>query len=157
MLTFIMKNPTISDDAHEALYNNVRMVYGSLLIGNTVQGKGGDKEKEFEYTVTLTFEGLGEHQTYDYTKSDGTTGTIQSGDTFILKHGETMTIEDLPAGLTYTVTQTDYSSEEYVTNPTVLSHQGIIVEFEIAQAPFVNSKYLPGSLMITNSVERKWQ
>jgi hypothetical protein len=128
---------------------NTRMVYGELLIGNTVTGNGGDKTKNFVYTVTFTGYAAGEE--YTYTKSNGGTGKIKSGETLMLKHGETVVIK-LPEGLAYAVKQTDYTDEDYVTIPSGLEITGDIVRSVTDEAKFTNHKDLPGDLLISNTV-----
>ncbi|KEQ21783.1 hypothetical protein ET33_33625 [Paenibacillus tyrfis] len=145
---------TIADQgAHRADFVNTRMVYGGLLIGQTVAGNGGETDKPFEYTVTFNGADAGKTYTYAYTKVDGTstTGTIQSGGTISLKHGETAVIDasQILKGATYTVTQKDYSGDGYTTNPATLTHTGTIEEQKIAEARFVNTKYFPGKLILT--------
>lgn len=107
--------------------NDITYTYsaGSLSVSKTVAGNLGDRSKYFAITVTLFPEG---GKTYDatYTVSGGTklgNGTADAGTatiavngrpyTFYLKHGETFIIENLPYGVTYTVTEADYSSEDY--------------------------------------------
>ena len=96
---------------------------GSLAVTKTVTGNMGDRSKYFAINVTLTGEA---DKTYaaSYTVTggtklvngtdDATTSTISIGTpaTFYLKHGETFTISNLPYGVTYTVTEEDYTAEE---------------------------------------------
>ncbi|MFC4307175.1 DUF7601 domain-containing protein [Cohnella boryungensis] len=132
-----------------AKFVNTRMVHGNLLIGNTMTGNGGDKTKNFVYTVTFTGYGAGEE--YTYTKSNGDSGKIKSGETITLKHDETVAIK-LPEGLTYTVKQADYSAEDYVTTPSGLELTGTIEQSKTAEAKFTNHKDSPGNLLISNTV-----
>lgn len=132
---------------HKADFVNTRILLGSLLIGNTVKGNGADTEKEFAYTINLTGTGAGDD--YVYKKSDGTTGTLKSGDTILLKNGETITAEGLPKDIAYTVTQDDYTEAGYVTDPENRSYTGIIAAKEVAEARFVNTKDLPSGLTLT--------
>lgn len=99
---------------------------GSLAISKTVTGNMGDRTKYFEVTVTLTGEnGKGNyHDSYKVTGGskieDGETSctesmiTIGTAKTFYLKHGETITIANLPYGVTYTV----FEDEKYTTGDT---------------------------------------
>lgn len=96
---------------------------GSLAVTKTVTGNMGDRSKYFAINVTLTGEA---DKTYaaSYTVTggtklvngtdDATTSTISIGTpaTFYLKHGETFTISNLPYGVSYTVTEADYTDEE---------------------------------------------
>ena len=139
---------TITDGGdHQEGIVNTRMVYGGLLIGESVVGNGADKNKDFEFTVQFPDAAAG--KAYAYTKSDGTTGTIKSGDKITLKHGETVAIEGIPSGDRYIVTQTDYSGEDYTADPANRKYTGEIVEKQIAEARYVNARYLPGQLTLT--------
>ncbi|QJD85610.1 DUF7601 domain-containing protein [Cohnella herbarum] len=142
------------DGNHKADFVNDRTV-NKLTIGNTVMGNGGDKNKEFEYTVV--FDEVGKDGSYAYTKSDGTTntpGTIKSGGTFKLKHGETLEIAGLPKDLKYTVTQNNYEDEEYVTTPKELNYSGVMTgKDEVAR--FTNVRVVKGGLLIGNTVKGK--
>ncbi|MEO2207993.1 SpaA isopeptide-forming pilin-related protein [Paenibacillus pabuli] len=136
---------------HKADFVNERTV-NKLTVSNTVMGNGGDKTKEFEYTVI--FEGTGKDGSYSYLKSDGSTGTIKSLDIFKLKHGETLDMLDLPKGLKYTVTQKEYTADDYMTNPEEREHTGIM-EGQDELAPFTNIRVLKGGLLISNTVKGK--
>lgn len=93
---------------------------GTLKISKTVTGNLGDKTKYFEFKVTLAGE-----NGKDYAETFAVTGgsyennleTATLGEnTFYLKHGETISIANLPYGVTYTVTETPV--EDYTTNKT---------------------------------------
>ncbi len=91
---------------------------GSLQITKTVTGNMGDKTKYFDVTVTLTGE-----TSKTYAESYGVTGgshadnpeTIEIGapTTFKIKDGDTITIGNLPYGVTYDVEEADYTGEGY--------------------------------------------
>lgn len=91
---------------------------GTLKVSKTVEGNLGDKDKYFEFKVTLTGE-KGKTYADSYTVSGGSNKanptSIKIGDetTFLLKHGETISIANLPYGVTYTVTESDYTAAGY--------------------------------------------
>ncbi|AWB47104.1 LPS biosynthesis protein [Paenibacillus sp. CAA11] len=124
-----------------APFTNVRVLTGSLLIGNTVQGNGGDKTKAFKYKVTFTGEGA--DGSYPYEKSDGSKGTITSGDTFELRDGQTFLVQELPTNLQYKVTEDNYTNDGYETDPESLNRTGTIPAKDAAEARFVNKRQLP--------------
>ncbi|MFB5676867.1 carboxypeptidase regulatory-like domain-containing protein [Paenibacillus terreus] len=136
---------------HKADFINERIV-SKLTVSNTVMGNGADKTKEFEYAVS--FEDAGKDGSYSYEKSDGSKGTIKSGGTFKLKDGETLDILDLPKNLKYTVTQTDYTTDEYVTTPQERYYTGVM-EGNDEVAPFTNIRLIEGDLLISNTVKGK--
>ena len=94
---------------------NTRNV-ASLTVTKTVvvpEGFTIDASQEFRFTVKITNSDTALTGTYDYTKSnaDGTetTGKVTlgaNGASFTLKHGETYTIDGLPVGANYEVTET---------------------------------------------------
>ncbi|GIO63256.1 hypothetical protein J43TS9_48300 [Paenibacillus cineris] len=136
---------------HKADFINERIV-NKLTISNTVMGNGGDKTKEFEYT--FSFEGAGKDGSYSYKKSDGGTGTIKSGESFTLKDGESLEIVGLPKDLKYTVTQKDYTTDDYVTTPEEQNHTGVMQGTD-KEAPFTNVRVIKGDLLISNTVKGK--
>ena len=94
---------------------------GKLNVTKTVEGNLGDKDKYFEFKVTLTGE-TGKTYGASYAVSGGSNAnnpsTIKIGEetTFLLKHGETISIANLPYGVTYTVTET--AADGYTTTKT---------------------------------------
>ena len=94
---------------------------GTLNVTKTVTGNLGDEGKYFEFKVTLTGE---PDKTYgeSYAVTGGSNAsnpkTIKIGEetTFLLKHGDTISIANLPYGVTYTVTET--AADGYTTTHT---------------------------------------
>lgn len=81
---------------------------GSLNISQSVSGTGADEEKEFHFTVTL-----------NDTAINGTYGDITFAGgiaEFVLKHNENKTVAGLPAGVAYTVSETEANQDNYVTD-----------------------------------------
>lgn len=114
---------------------------GKLEIKKNVKGNLGDTNKYFKFTVTLRGE---EGKTYasSYAVSGGswTEGTadmpanptsvvVKPGEdteyTFYLKHEDTITIANLPYGVTYTVVEADYTADGYETTGEVESPTAI--------------------------------
>lgn len=98
---------------------------GTLKVSKTVAGNLGDKNKYFEFKVTLTGEaGKTYGDSYRVTGGSYTTNpevvTIVAGEekeyTFMLKHDETISIANLPYGVTYTVTEA--AADGYTTSAT---------------------------------------
>lgn len=91
-----------------------------LTITKVVAGNQGDKNKDFEFTVTIKG---AEGETYKYgTVKNGVTTmnqtTTKSGATFTetLKHGESVIVYGLSSEDKFTVTETDYHSYGYKTS-----------------------------------------
>ncbi|MFB9274833.1 DUF7601 domain-containing protein [Cohnella cellulosilytica] len=147
-----IRTGVMEDKDEVAPFTNVRILMGGLLISNTVKGKDDDKQKKFKYTVTFTGEGADE--SYSYEKSDGSTGTIKSGDAFELTDDQTFIVQGLLAHLQYTVAQEDYTSDGFVTEPGSLVHTGTIPVKAASEAHFVNTRpYLEGVLRDNNTGE----
>lgn len=121
---------------------------GNLELRKTVEGNGGDKEKEFEFTVL--FDGPGKDKIYTYTGKGMADRTVKSGDTVKLKHGDSIMIEDIPEGTGYEVRESDYSKEGYVAART--GDTGVIKDGITSEADFVNIKNT-GTLGISKTVE----
>lgn len=112
-----------TESTGEAKSDNFPNTYkaGELDVSKTVIGNLGDKNKYFEFKVTLTGEnGKTYRDSYAVTGGSNTANpsTIKIGEetTFLLKHGDTITIANLPYGVKYTVTET--AAEGYTTEKT---------------------------------------
>lgn len=113
---------------------------GKLNVTKTVEGNLGDKDKYFEFKVTLT--GVTD-KTYgaSYAVSGGSNAnnptTIKIGEetTFQLKHGDTISIANLPYGVQYTVTEATATGYE----TTKTGDTGTINQAE-QTAAFTNTK-----------------
>ncbi len=101
---------------------------GSLTIRKNVSGLGGELDREFTFTVALSAPG-----TYHYTGSH--TGEIENGGTITLRHGEAITISGLPAGTTYTVTETEIPGYDVLAS----GDTGTILNNTVAEAVFDNA------------------
>ena len=94
---------------------------GSLSVSKTVTGAFGDLNKYFDVKVTFTAP-EGDTVKSDITYMVGTeTKTIEAGETgwsgskevtISLKSGDTITFDNIPYGVTYTVVENDYTSAE---------------------------------------------
>lgn len=107
-----------------------------LTVNKTVAGSLGDKSKQF--TFTLTVEGAGANDEYEWSKN-GTAQTqaLVSGGTFTLCHGESVTIT-LPTGVSITLNE---SNENYTTTFKLGDEdakEGSSYEFELADDAELN-------------------
>ena len=90
-----------------------------ITIGKTVTGNMGEQDRYFAIKVTLTNpEGKSAPATYAITAGTSYAGqiteiTADQENTVYLKHGETLTIENVPYGVTYTVVEDDYTAAPY--------------------------------------------
>lgn|GEM_PF-2344644 len=120
-------------------YSDVMPEWISLVIEKTVTGTAGDKNKEFTFTLTLQDEDgteLEESFPYEGSKS----GTIKSGQSVKLKHGESIQIYEIPLGVNYEVAESGNEGYEVTAEGDI----GIISDTgEVAS--FVNHKDKKGS------------
>ena len=118
-------------DGKESLTITNTYESGFLVIEKTVTGNLADKNKYFTFKITLNVDG-----SYPYEVSNGKTGTIRSGGTIQLKHGESVIIRDLPAGCKYQVTESDsYGYRTYSSGDS-----GRIGRGSTSTAGFINSR-----------------
>ena len=112
------------------LYGRWKATHGNLSVAKTVAGNNGDTSKAFNFTVTLGDTGI-----------NGTFGEMTFADgvaTFVLKHGESKTALKLPAGITYTVTETEADKGGYTT--TSVNASGSIIKDDTAAVTFTNTR-----------------
>ena len=120
---------------------------GSLQIAKAVEETNGadfsGEEYKFKVELLTAQNGSALNQTFSYSRSDNTYGTIRSGGTIVLHKGEEVTISGIPAGTFYQVTE--LTTEGYHT--TVNGHEGYITSGNIEtgnvkKVSFVNRPYL---------------
>lgn len=108
---------------------------GSLSVRKMVENADGSPlseeqlAKDFTFSVAFSDDGI-----YHYQKSDGTAGELSSDGTLTLRHGETALFENIPDGVTYTVTE--QAEEHYIASST--GHRGTIGT-EPSEAIFFNT------------------
>ena len=124
---------------------------GSLQIKKSVADTSGAdfsgeeyKGEEYKFKVELLTgeNGSALNQTFSYSRSDGTYGSIKSGGTIVLHQNDIVTISGIPAGTYYRVTE--LSTQGY--HVSVNGNEGYIVSGnietgEIKPAAFVNTPY----------------
>lgn len=118
---------------------------GSLAISKTVSagdtGTEVDTEQAFEFTIKLTApDETPITGTYSYTGTNIAAGTLDFDDetgmaTISLKHGQSISINDLPADVTYTVTESEVAG--YTAAST--GSDGTIPAGQTATAAFTNT------------------
>ena len=159
---------TVIDDVATEFIN----VYpaGGLTISKTVKVDENtkqwiDKDKEFYFKVTFIDEQTGSelsrYRAYPYHigSSEDVAGTVRDGDTIALKHGESITISNIPSGIDYIVGEVDSKDNDAAPldeksgyKPEEQKISGIIPKGVDAKAEFVNTR-LFGSLTVKNTVD----
>ena len=147
-----VKNSTNTAPTKPYTLENIKK--GGLTIAKKVTGNAADPNKDFTFTVTLTERSTAGTPAADvdgdytavYTGKDGVTqtaGTVTFADgvsttEIALKDKESVTISGLPAGLTYTVAETQANKDGYSTSST--GSTGAIPAGAPARAEFVNHR-----------------
>lgn len=107
-----------ADSSDKTAFDTFTYNSGKVSVSKTVTGNLGDKNEYFNVTVHLTGE-AGKNYAGSYTISGGSATdnpkTIAVGGSaeVKVKNGDTITINGLPAGVTYTVTEDNYTAEGY--------------------------------------------
>lgn len=109
---------------------------GNLTISKIAAGNMADTTRKFDFTLTLN--GAGADGTYSFIGRGVPGGTIKSGDTISLAHGQSITIVGLPKDITYAVTEADYSGDGYSKAST--GETGTIAADTAQTAAFTNTK-----------------
>ncbi len=134
---------TISDEPiPETVFTN-KIITGGINVSKTVTGDGGDTNKDWHFTVTLSD-----------TTINGTFGdmTFTNGVAeFTLKHGESKQATGIPENVTYTVTETEANQDGYTTSSE--GTDGTISSVQNSNATFTNSKTIKrGNLKVSKIV-----
>lgn len=136
-------------------YDFTNVKKGALTVEKIVQGNRGETDRAFTFTVTLT----GKSQTsIEANTINGKFGdmTFENGvATFMLKHGESITASGLPAGLTYSVEETDANADGYTTSNS--GNTGTIPSGDTAQVYFTNTRHEGEALTTSVSVQKVWK
>ena len=127
---------TVSDTpATITFYNTYEQLppnTGTLTVKKTVSGGGADYNKAFTFTVKLKESG----DTYNGEVTYGGVTFINGVATFTLKHNQEKKITEIPAGMTYTVTESDNAGYTV----TMSGNTGTIKAEETSTAAFNNYK-----------------
>lgn len=133
------KNITFTNTYHAEVIPDLDHEYGSLIVSKTVSGGGASTSKAFTFTVTLNDTSV--NGTYeDMTFENGVA-------TFTLKADESKTANNLPAGTSYTVVESDNDGYTVTVNNTEQTiATGTITANDISTAAFNNYKSGGGSV-----------
>lgn len=112
---------------------------GDIVISKQVTGSAGDTNQKFNFVVE--FKTTDASLAVPYEISNGTKGTIKTGDKIQLKSGEIATITMIPCGSDYKVTEVEANQDGYKTTSEGTS--GRIMRKSPAQVKFVNHKDNP--------------
>lgn len=142
-------------DENVYTYDFTNVKKGALTVEKIVQGNRGETDRAFTFTVTLTGESTTGVKADSVSETFGDM-TFENGKaTFTLKHGESITANGLPAGLTYTVEETDANTDGYTTSNS--GNIGTIPSGDTAKVYFTNTKHEGEALTTSVSVQKVWK
>ena len=119
----------------------------SLTIQKVVGGNAGETDRYFTFKVVLKDKN-GNPLDGEFYYTGSKEGFIKSGDTVKLKHGETITINGLPYGTLYEVTELEANSDRY---ETIATNDKGKITFDENKVVFTNIKN-EGKLTIDKTV-----
>jgi len=121
---------------------------GNLSVSKEVTGNGGDRNREFTFVIELfdgetalsgAFAATGEAFVEGVEAPEIQELTFVDGKAELkLRHGQRVTIQGIPSGAAYKVTETEANQDGYTT--TVAGAEGVIAENGNAAAAFVNDR-----------------
>ena len=126
-----------------AEFVNSRNTNGNLIVEKKLEGNAPHVNKSFSFTITLSDTNISDK----YGDMVFENGIAK----FELKGGEKLQATGLPNGLTYTVSEKDYTDEGYIT--TKYNDTGTIVGNKEITVTFVNERNATGSLIISKKLD----
>ena len=136
-------------------YDFTNVKKGALTVEKIVQGNRGETDRAFEFTVTLTGESITGVKAEEINDKYGDMEFTNGVATFTLKHGQSITASGLPAGLTYTVEETNANADGYTTSNS--GNTGTIPSGDTAQVYFTNTRHEGEALTTSVSVQKVWK
>ena len=131
---------TIEENVTKTAAFTNKLDVSTLKVKKTVTGKLGNRNKDFNFTITLkdsedrplsgTFE-------YEGSKTGRITLDSQGKAKFTLSHGQEITFKNIPISTKYTVTEDSYASDGYTTTSTNASGT---IQAGGAEASFINDR-----------------
>ena len=150
-------------------FTNIKYSRHKLKVEKIVTGGAGDKEREWTFKITFTpAEDVIFDTSYSYKgghsangiadHSDGILDLVNNGNgTYTgiikLKHGENITIENIPERTKYKVEEIEANTDEYYTMQT-LNFEGELSKEEIVR--FTNTKLSKHDITISKKVTGAW-
>lgn len=142
-------------DENVYTYDFTNVKKGALTVEKIVQGNRGETDREFTFTVTLTGKSITGVKAEEIKDKYGDMEFTNGVATFTLKHGQSITASGLPAGLTYSVEETDANADGYTTSNS--GNTGTIPSGDTAQVYFTNTRHEGEALTTSVSVQKVWK
>ncbi len=156
----------LSKDIEIINFTNKKPTKHDLIISKEVTGLKGEQDKDFTFKVTLRPDtDITLKNSYNYVgssidgvikKTDGTLSLTANGDgsysgNVTLRHGQSITIKDIPEKTQYEVTEVEANQNGYVTT-TSNNTKGELTG-EAPQVKFINTKLSTNTLTISKEVQ----
>ena len=106
-----------------------QILAGDLTVTKNTKGKTAEKGT---FHIVVDFDS---QESYKAQLPDGTDGTVKTGDSITIKGGQKLVIFDLPAGVSYKVTETE---ENDVWQTTYRNQEGTVVEKTSTNVSIIN-------------------
>ena len=87
----------------------------SITVTKTVTGSFGSRSKDFEFVLRLSGDLTGVVITYTKGDTSGVATFVNGEFAFTLAHGESITFNDVPSGITYEIVELDANQNAYTT------------------------------------------
>lgn len=124
--------------------NEKNSTMGAISLSKNVVGEGADLGREFSFTVSIGDDpetDIDESSASEFAYTGSREGFVANGGTIALKHGETVTIEGLPAGTPYEITEVPTEGYESSSEGAT----GTIAAKTTSAAVFTNTYKAPGT------------
>lgn len=136
-------------------YDFTNVKKGALTVEKIVQGNRGETDRAFTFTVTLAGESTTGAKADSVSETFGDMTFTNGKATFTLKHGQSITASGLPAGLTYSVEETNANENGYTTSNS--GNTGTIPSGDTDKVYFTNTKHEGEALTTSVSVQKVWK
>lgn len=136
-------------------YDFTNVKKGALTVEKIVQGNRGETDRAFEFTVMLAGESTTGVKAEEIKGEFGDMTFTNGKATFMLKHGQSITASGLPAGLDYTVEETNANADGYTTSNS--GNTGTIPSGDTDKVYFTNTKHEGEALTTSVSVQKVWK
>ena len=158
-----------SNDSINLVFKNTKYSNNSLVIQKEVVGSLGDKDKEWEFQVSLKpGENIILEDSYPYECghfedgvedcNDGVITLIKDGDKYVgtvsIKHGQSIEITNLPENTDYEVIEVDANEDDYLT--TSSDNTTGLLNATASVVKFTNTKLASEDITISKKVIGSW-
>ncbi|NLB50925.1 MAG: hypothetical protein GX809_05025 [Clostridiaceae bacterium] len=143
--------PTSTDEPFTIQNFEDSVLFGDLTLEKTVAGDAGDSDREFHFEIKLIWQGQPVTGSFVYEGDGVPNGVLSHGSIITLKHNQSITIRQLPAGISYEIIELEANQDGYITTVEG-EREGMIPAEETTDLVFTNTRN-EGSLNLLKTVE----